>query len=161
MAAPLHSVAVDVFADYFQFYLWDKVAAPDAPTEWTDQDVATHLKADKHVVVVCPARNMKVAVVLEVHAAEPAYNPANWDHIAECSLELPSGQLELHECTGGSRANLPLAPGTYRVRAFLGSLDSLSPDGLRGDDHYRVVLWPAPFGPVKVLKQWQGDHHGG
>ena len=30
----------------------------------------------------------------------------------------------------------------YRARIYYGGLNSLSEDGLEGDDHYRVVLWP-------------------
>ena len=93
-------------------------------------------------------------VELEVLASEPELQSDRWDHIAECSLELPSGQLELHECTGGSRGVLSVVPGSYRVRAYFGRLDSLSEDGLSGEDHYRVALWPGPSSPLRVLKRW-------
>jgi hypothetical protein len=32
-----------LFADYFQFYLWDEEASRDAPTDWSDNDVSRHL----------------------------------------------------------------------------------------------------------------------
>jgi hypothetical protein len=51
-----------------------------------------------------------------------------------------------------------LQPGTYRVRAYFGGLDTVSADGLEGDDHYRVVLWPAPAQePVILLAQDGGS----
>ncbi len=40
----------DLFADYFQFYLWDEVMAPGAPTGYPEADVACRLKAAPHVV---------------------------------------------------------------------------------------------------------------
>ena len=46
-----------------------------------------------------------------------------------------------------------VSPGTYRVRALYGNLDSVSPSGLEGDDHYVVVMWPAKWAPLVVLKQ--------
>src|SRR5687767_13813969 len=101
MDTPSQTLRAELFADYFQFYVWDKGALPDAPTDWTEEDVVNRLKAAPHVVVVCPVRNMTVPVKLEVFASEPELRSDLWDHIAECSLELPSGQLELHECTGG------------------------------------------------------------
>lgn len=148
------TLSVELFADYFQFYIWDKAVLPEAPTDWTDEDVAHRLKAASNVVVVCTVRNMMVPVELEVFGSEPELKAESWDHIAECSLDLPSGQLELHECTGGSRGVLSVVPGSYRVRAYFGRLDSLTEDRLSGEDHYRVALWPAPSSQLHVLKQW-------
>ena len=148
------ALRVELFADYFQFYVWDNAVVPAAPTDWTDEDAANRLKVAPNVVVVCPVRNMTVPVELEVYASEPELLSDSWDHIAECSLDLPSGQLELHECTGGSRGVLSVVPGSYRVRAYFGRLGSLSEDGLSGEDHYRLALWPAPSRPLRVLKQW-------
>jgi hypothetical protein len=144
----------DLFADYHQFYLWDEKVSPDAPSDYTDDDVARRLKAAPHVVVVQPVRAMTVPVTVEVHDAEPAFDQGAWDHIAECSLDLPSGKLQVHECTGGSVARFSVSPGVYRVRAFFGKLSSLDEDHFEGDDHYTVVLWPAPASELRVLKQW-------
>jgi hypothetical protein len=158
MADNVQKQALSVFADYYQFYLWDERVAPDAPTDWSDMDVARRLKAVPNVVVVSPIRNMDVPVEVEIHTSEPPYDATAWDHIAECSLELPSGQLQVHECTGGPVASFRVEPGVYRVRAFYGALGKLSEDGLTGEDHYRVVLWPAPMADVVVLKVWSEKH---
>ena len=144
----------ELFADYFQFYLWDEERAPEAPTDYTDEDVARRLKAAPHVVVVQPVRNMTVPVTVEIHEEEPPFAVEAWDHIAECSLDLPSGKLQVYECTGGSAAQFAVAPGSYRLRAFYGALGSLDASGLEGDDYYTVVLWPAPMAGVRVIKQW-------
>jgi hypothetical protein len=158
MTSEVQKQVLSVFADYFQFYLWDEGVSPEAPTDWTDIDVNRRLKAAPNVVVVSPVRNMRVPVEVEIHAAEPAYDALGWDHIAECSLELPSGRLQVHECTGGPVASFRVQPGTYRVRAFYGALSKLSDDGLDGEDHYRIVLWPAPMVDLKVLKAWSETH---
>jgi hypothetical protein len=158
MASAPQKQALKIFADYHQFYLWDQQMAREAPTDWTDADVARRLKAAPNVVVVSPVRNMTVPVEIEVHASEPPFRGDAWDHIAECSLDLPSGQLQVHECTGGQVASFKVAPGTYRVRAFYGALGSLSADGLEGKDHYLVVLWPAPPRELVVLKEWKEGH---
>jgi hypothetical protein len=127
------------------------------PTEWTDQDVANRMHTAPHVAVICPVRNMTVPVVLELHHSEPGVVVDDWDHVAECSLAVDSGQLELHESGAGPVARMNISPGTYRVRALYGNLESLSPSGLEGDDHYIVVMWPAKWAPLVVLKQWSGD----
>lgn len=149
-----------IFADYHQFYLWDRDASPEAPTDYTDTDIERRIKAAPNVVVIQPERNMDVPVTLEVVATEPETDFDQWDHVAEASLELPSGHLEIHECTGGSIDRIDLSPGTYRVRAYFGALGELSEDGLEGQDHYRLVLWPAVFAPVGVLKQFPGRNAG-
>jgi hypothetical protein len=143
----------EIFADYFQFYLWDREMTPEAPTDYSDEDTKRRIKTGPNVVVVQPARNMNVPVELEVLDAAPSYDLADWDHVAEASLELPSGKLQIHECTGGPIDDIDVAPGTYRVRAYYGRLDDLSPNGLDGNDHYRIALWRAPLASICVLKQ--------
>lgn len=144
----------EILADYHQFYLWDHGEQPDAPTDYTEEDTPKRIKAAPFVVVILPERNMVVPVEVTVSAAAPALAFDGWDHVAEASLDLPSGRLEIHECTGGSIDILPVAPGTYRMRAYYGGLDTLSEDGLDGDDRYSLFLWPAPFAPVEILKQY-------
>jgi len=145
--------SLTLFADYFQFYVQDEGINPDAPTEWNDADVERRLKAAPNVVVVCPVRNMTVPVTVQVFDKEPQYDPSQWHHIAECSLALPTGKLQIHECTGGSVGRFTVSPGNYGLRAFYGSLVSLRDNDLEGDDHYLVVLWPSPPIELKVLKQ--------
>lgn len=144
--------AFDVFADYHQFYLWDRGMTAEAPIDYTDEDVRRRIKTGPHVVVILPERNMTVAVEVEVHDTDPGFDPAAWDHVAEASLHLPTGQLQVHECTGGPVAEFTVPPGWYRVRSLGGGFATVS--GLDGNDHYLVVLWPAPPGDVRVVKQW-------
>ena len=143
-----------IFADYHQFFLWDHRVSPDAPTDYTEEDTTRRIKAAPFVVVIQPERNMDVPVEIEVTNAPPDLDLDAWDHVAEASLDVPSGRLELHECTGGSIDVLPVSAGTYRVRAYYGGLGTLSEDGLDGVDHYRIVLWLAPSAATVVHKQF-------
>jgi hypothetical protein len=145
---------LELFADYFQFYLWDRGMNSEAPEDYTDADVQHRIKTGSHVLVIRPARNTTVPVAVEVHDAEPTFNPDDWDHIAEGSLHLPTGELQVHECTGGAVANFQVRPGWYRVRSFHAGLGTLDESGLEGNDYYLAVLWPAPPGEVQVIKQW-------
>jgi hypothetical protein len=144
-----------IFADYHQFYLMDAEEYPDAPEDWTDEDVQRRIKADKNIVVIQPERNMTVPVDLEISDSEPEEDFENWNHIAEASLELPSGKLQIEECLGETKDILILQPGSYRIRAFYGGLNKLSFDGLDGDDQYKIFMWQAPFEDVKILKQYE------
>ena len=145
---------VEVFADYHQFYLWDREMTSTAPEDYTDEDVIRRIKVGPHVVVIQPERSMAVSVEIEIHDGEPEYRPDEWDHIAEASLHLPSGHLQVHECMGGSVADLEVTPGWYRVRSFHGGLDTIDESGLEGDDCYKVELWPAAPSEIVVVKQW-------
>lgn len=153
----LHKKHYEIFADYHQFYLMDAEKEPLAPEDWTDEDVQRRIKAEKYIIVIQPERNMTVPVDLEILDSEPEEDSGNWQHIAEASLDLPSGKLQIEECYGEIKDVLILPSGSYRIRAFYGDLDTLSFDGLEGDDHYKIVIWQAPFEDVKVLKQYEDD----
>ena len=145
----------EIFANYRQFYLWDHERNSGAPTDYDDEDIRRRIKAVPFVVVVQPERDMIVPVAIEVLAEPPSDGTIEeWDHVAEASLDLPSGKLEIHECTGGSIDILCVPSGSYRVRVYFGGLSTLSSDGLDGDDRYRVVLWPGPVAPIRVLKHY-------
>lgn len=150
----LQHKAVKVFADYNQFYLWDAGMKPQAPDDYSDEDVQRRIKTGPHVVVIQPARNTTVPVEIEIHDSEPPYNLGDWDHIAEASLHLPTGQLQVHECTGGPVADFAVDPKWYRVRSFHGGLATIDATGLEGNDHYLIVLWPKPRRALRVIKQW-------
>lgn len=139
-----------LFADYFQFYIQDE-SAPDLDPNvlWPQEAVDRHLAVAPGHVVVGTVRNMTVPVTVEI------VDSALWDQINECNLEAPSGRLVIAGCTDyfPEAARIAVLPGSYRVRLYYGKLDSLSEDGLNGDDHYRLVLWQAHSAPLRVLKQ--------
>ncbi|WP_157598037.1 MULTISPECIES: hypothetical protein [unclassified Rhizobacter] len=149
------TVVFEVFADYNQFYVQDGGIFPDAPTDWTDVDVERRAKAAANVLVICPLRNATVPVTLEVFDSAPTIDLAGYDHVIRCSLDLPTGNLQVHECTGGEVYSRAVPPGTYTVLALFSGLNSLSENGLDGEDSYRLVIW-ASRTPVslEVLKAW-------
>lgn len=144
----------DIFADYFQFYLWDGRYHPDDLGVFTDEECARHVKIAPHAIVIMPIRNMTVPVALDLRDTAPAEpDLTEWDHVVDVSLALPSGELELEGWQEEPIDRIAVAPGSYRVRLCLGGLDTLSEDGLDGDDHYRLTLWPAPEEPLVVRRQ--------
>ena len=91
MIAGQYRHLLSVFADYNQFYIWDAGANPTAPVDYTDDDVRRMVKVGPSVVVVQPVRNMRVPVEFEVYEQDPGFVRAEWDHVAECGLSLPTG----------------------------------------------------------------------
>lgn len=149
--------AMEVFADYHQFYVQDGEVNPPAPEDWSDADIAHRAKAAANVVVVCPVRNTTVPVQVELHDVSPQLQRSAADHLVECSLALPSGHLQVHECTGGAVLNWQIEPGHYQVAIVYERLGSLTFDGLDGDDRYRVLLWRGTERPLRVVQEWRGN----
>lgn len=146
-----------LFADYFQFYLQDEHASAEVSHNiWAGNAVNNLLSLTAEVVYVGTVRNMTVPVTIIVTNAPPVDEAFGlWDHINECSLNIPSGRLVV---AGGTdyfpdAPRFEVAPGCYRLRIYYGGLRTLSPDGLEGDDHYQIILWPAPSDEPKVLKR--------
>ena len=156
----MHRQNHDLFADYFQIYLCDDELQPFLPEDVTDEDIFHRLRVAPHIMVIHTARDRMVPVGVEVHPSDPGFDPAAWDDVTECSLEVPAGRLVLAGCTDYlpdcPRVELP-APGTYRVRTLHGGLDTLRDNDLEGDDHYLFQLWPAPFQHWQVIKQRPQD----
>lgn len=148
----LHEFQVSV--DYRQFYLWDPTVTTQAPEEFSAEDVEHRVKVAASVVVVQPERDGDVSVSLAVLASDPGCDSSACDHAVECSVDLPGGRLQVHECLGGSVLDLDVDPGTYGVRVAFYGLRSIDPDGLGGQDRYVLQLWPADPRSLVVTKQW-------
>ncbi|OLU24198.1 hypothetical protein [Pseudomonas sp. PA27(2017)] len=151
----MHCHQLTLFADYYQFYLQDKTASGDLSQAWSPEAVERMLTVADGVVGFGTLRNMQVGVTLEMLEEPPASDTAGFDHVVEGSLDARSGTLVVAGCTDyfPDAARFALAPGTYRVRLSISGADTLSEDGLEGEDHYLVQLWQAPLAEPAVLKQ--------
>jgi len=146
----------ELFADYFQFYLQDENADFDLSAKiWTEQTVEDLLAVTPGMIHIGTVRNMTVPVIVEVHDSKPGEDFSLWEHITECSLEVPSSKIVVAGCGEyfPDAARINVAPGTYRARTFYGNLDSLSEDGLDGDDNYKIILWRGEATEPQVLKR--------
>jgi hypothetical protein len=143
----------ELFADYFQFYLQDETAVGNLSDAWTAEAQANRIAVAPGTVGIGTARNMVVPVVLEVLPSEPNDSPDEWDHIAEAGLTIRSGTLVVAGCTDffPDAARVPLAPSEYRVRLYAAGLRSVSPNGLEGDDRYRIAIWPGAASRLPVI----------
>ena len=79
----------------------------------------------------------------------------DWDQVNECDIDVPSGKIVVAGCTDyfPEAARIEVQPGHYRARIYYGNLNSLSHDGLDGDDQYKVVLWLSEIVGVRVIKR--------
>jgi hypothetical protein len=152
--------AIEVPVHYRQFYVWDGGVAPSAPEDYTDEDVRRMVIVAPNVIVVQPVRNATVPMELEVHGSDPGFDAAEWDHVVECSVDVPTGNLHVESCMHGTELELKIARGSYAARVLFAGLDTISDDGDCGSDRYRVVLWPAKARPLRVVKRWPNARPG-
>ncbi|MHC2437519.1 hypothetical protein [Bradyrhizobium sp. USDA 4451] len=151
----MKSLELSLFADYFQFYIQDEPASGDLSAAWTEEATDRMLAIAPGTVGIGTVRNMDVPVTVTLLEQEPDDDSANWDHVVEASLDVASGRVVIAGCTDyfPDAVRIETPPGSYRVRVSYGALDTLSENGLEGDDHYRLQLWPAAPIAVRVLKQ--------
>lgn len=152
---PAQRHALELFADYFQFYLQDEAAPGDLSDAWNPGAVERMIAVADGVVGFGTVRNMEVPVTLELRDDAPAPDLDGFDHVVEAALLMRGASLVVAGCTDHlpDAARFALAPGSYRVRLSASGLDTLSANGLDGDDRYLVQVWPAaPAEPV-VRKQ--------
>jgi hypothetical protein len=151
----MRSYNLELFADYFQFYLQDEGVSGDLSDAWSPAATQRMFVVSTGVIGIGTARNMDVPVTLEFLDSEPSADFTDFDHVVEGSLTVKKGPLVVAGCTDyfPDAARFDLAPGVYRVGLSSSGLGSLSEDGLDGQDHYRLQLWQAsPIEPT-VLKQ--------
>jgi hypothetical protein len=154
----MKSFELSLFADYFQFYIQDEAATSDLSRKWNNEAIARMLAIAPGKIGIGTARNMDVPVTLEIRDQEPSNDVQAWDYVVEATLDVASGRIVVAGCSDyfPDAMRITVPPGSYRVRVSYGSLDTLSDNGLDGDDHYRAQLWPAPSADFCILKHRPG-----
>lgn len=151
---PMRRYRYDLFADYYQFYLQDEEAECELSDSWTPEAVQRLLTVASGTICIGTVRNTAVPVTVEVTDREPQEEFSQWDKVNECDLEVPSGRIVIAGCTDyfPDAERIDVDTGSYRARIYYGGLHTISEDGLEGQDHYKITLWPARIGGVKVVK---------
>ncbi len=145
----------ELFADYHQFYIQDDDEAKgDLGDSWSQEAVDRLLATASGTVGVGTVRNMDVPVSIEVHKSNPNINMNDWEHVVLCSLQCDTGSLVVAGCTDyfPDAARISVAPCVFDVLVCFKGLNTLSEDGLDGDDQYYVFLYPGEPREVTVLK---------
>lgn len=135
-----------VFADFHQFVLRDAQSDwADLADRWTPEAVESMFVQGPAYVAVGTARDAVIPVVLRVHAARPTIALGEGSTIARGYLPVPTGELVISGVTdnGATGGRIALPPGAYELLVQYEGLDTVSSDGLSGDDRYLIDIWPA------------------
>lgn len=98
-------------------------------------------------------------VDVEIVISKPALDLREWDQVLQCSVVFPSGvlRLEVPETGAADDASIVVAPGSYQAFVLYAELDSVEDNrALSGDDHYKIILWPAEKMKLTLVKKWRG-----
>ena len=144
--------------DYGQWYLFD----PEADTTWLQDLVGTDpvgwaeleerrcRSSGSGAIVYALKHDGPTEIVVRSVASAPDVDTAA-DHVAECSLQVPSNRLAVSgwETTviGGVLA-VPAEPVRARIAWF--GLTT----GDKSAERFSVTIFPGPLGPVEVLRCW-------
>lgn len=160
----IHRFTIDV--SYRQFEVQDVNANPgDFVAVWEQPSSMPGYMVEGNIIVpslgtiqggilVCPARDGDgIEVEIEILNHRPTLDFDAWDHVLECSIDIPSGRIQLQGLMSYREpAILDLSPGTYSALVFYGGFDTLDEYELTGDDHYRVTLWPGTYIEPRLIK---------
>lgn len=146
---------LEIFADYNQIYLHDELSEADFSSGWNDKAYKNMAAVVDGAIGLVTARNMDVPVEILIYESEQPLDVDAWEHVVSCGVALHSGTLVVR----GPSDYLPEAkkisvkPGYYVANILYKGLDTLSEDGLDGDDYYKIVLWPSvATQELKLLK---------
>ncbi|MGW5612049.1 hypothetical protein ACWEWI_39690 [Streptomyces sp. NPDC003753] len=164
-------------ADHGQFYVqdlapydaWIAEHATDptlAPAGWTKEAVYVHrIGVEPHSISVGTARDDMVESLITVHPSAPTTDPTA-EHIVECDLDAPTGQLTMSspgtDPEDGPSLAVPAGMLRVRVSYIPAGPPPVDTNGGPGDHFlYQVDLWASDRGRgLVVVKQgpeiWAG-----
>jgi len=141
-----NEIKLELFADYFQFYIQDENADGHLSDKWTTEAVEILLATTVGTIGIGTVRNMDVPVTVKTFDKEPPFMTDEENvigQINECDIDVSSGKIAISGCTDyfPDAKRIELKNGIYRARIYYGNLEKISEDGLDGEDFYEVHLW--------------------
>lgn len=141
----MQKIELTIFADYHQFYLQDDDDRyGNLSDAWTPEATERLMAIAERVVGIGTVRNMNVPVQIEVVPQLPTLDHSQWDKVNRASLVCETGRIVVAGCTDyfPDARRISVSPGTYDVLVGYKNLESLSQDGLEGNDSYHIFLAP-------------------
>jgi hypothetical protein len=164
MTDATQTIELEIAIDYGQVYVLDLSAEDGLGTEAVMDALDDAQNSGRYVGTAGPIidfttpvqYNFTAPMHVEVWANEPADDSANWDHVVDVDINLPTGKLCFVASGGGEPITCDVPAGSYRARLGGRGWDLTSPQG-GGLDDYRVQLWPRVGDSEPTLqKLWPG-----
>lgn len=157
----------DIYTGFFQFFIKDEQTnlATLSPDLWDEPNYSDRLAVAPGLIAVRTEQEDYTPVTVELEPFEPEDDFADWDYVAEASLEISFDRMVITSRAKDVPTSLfvNLRIGLYRVRIYGAGLDineekvqiiAANSDGEPGSrEHYRLVVWSAQYAPPKILKR--------
>jgi putative RNA 2'-phosphotransferase len=143
-AAEPKGVELQVYADYYQFYVQDVESTCDTSVIWDDPaSTENGVVVGDGLIAVSTKRYETVPVRVEWYHADPGFMWEGIDRVSECGIVVTT-TLGVGMPISISPLNHIefITPGTYDVRVMAWGFNTVVSD-FDGGDHYIVQLWPA------------------
>lgn len=142
---------------YNQFYICDDLA-PIPYIMWDEVSNNNRIVVfDRFIGVVTESYGDINGEIEILKSKKELSNFDAFDHVVEASINIQSGKLKIEDCPNSSvELEIPIKPGTYRIRIYSSNLKSVEFRDEYGDynDFYKIELWEEDYSEVRILKQW-------
>lgn len=134
---------VSLSVDYTQIFVCDNKSIDSFFPEWNPDEMNSRVACDKYSIVIGTLRNGQINFNLSIVDSEPIIDLSSYDHAVKCSISNKSGILSFFSTSDyiGHISNIKIKKGIYNAYILFLNLDSVSKDGLSGQDNYSVILW--------------------
>ncbi|QJE97377.1 hypothetical protein [Luteolibacter luteus] len=127
-----------VDSSYHQFYVADLVLKPDAPVNWTDDDVSKHHLTEKHIAALSPVADI-AARVTSCGPDDPIPDFADSFDFEVCTeIEVPAVEVGVFGWPWGMEDRYRIQPGRCSI-LFRGYATERAE---AEEDHYLVKILP-------------------
>jgi hypothetical protein len=157
--ATTHLGAFHLYTSHFQFIIQDANLSVEGDYEvWRDPETMRRGLAiySPHELAVTTTSYGHVSVQVHLSDGEPPPPDADWQHVAEASLEVDSGQVLFVTVANAGTDGVPSATlerDVYRVRVVRKGLETVSQETETGNEEVLVILWKAPSEPPELLRE--------
>jgi hypothetical protein len=141
-------------SEYYQFYILDSISEgkTDALDFWNEEAGQRKLAIGEGILGVTIATYGNVNAELKILDEKPIENKKA-NHIIEASLKVPSGKLQIKDCTGyDTQLEIDLEKTDYRIRISSFNLETVTND--KGYDFYEIEVWKGKFTKPKLIKNY-------
>jgi len=143
-----------VSAEFYQFIIADLWA--EADLDWNERTLIELFTLDTGSIGIGTNCEGPVSVEIQIWSSEAGVGAEPWDHIVECGIEVPSGELVIAGCCeildeGAFR--ISLTAGSYGARVYYGNQYAWGDGEPTCTSHYMIMLWPSQHNAVRVIKR--------
>lgn len=143
------------FSEYGQFYITDRNNCGNTGSKdfWSNEAFEQRLAVEIGIIGI-RVENDEAIVNSEIEVIDCEninFEIDSFDHIAEASLKIESGYLQITECPSQQvELEVKLEPGEYRVRVYSKNLDLAYSSEPK--DFYKIEVWKDKYSERKVIK---------